>query len=259
MNPWWDGGQIYGYSVADAHRLRAKDGDHLRAELRLENGYLPDNPDPNLSGIEDTGFNGNWWLGSSVMHTLFVKEHNAVVAALRREYPGWGEEALYQTARLVVAALIAKIHTVEWTPAILATKTIELALNGNWSGAPKDWLSQLGVWLIEAHAAKGIVETRPDHHGVPYSLTEEFVSVYRMHPLIPDDYTFHSHSDGSTRSVTMASDGSVLSRLEFPHIQGRNTLGVMRQVGLTDVVYSFGSPTRRITSRTTRIICGTSP
>ena len=30
----------------------------------------------------------------------------------------------------------------------------------------------------------------PDHHGVPYSLTEDFVTVYRMHPLIPDDYRF---------------------------------------------------------------------
>ena len=27
---------------------------------------------------------------------------------------------------------------------------------------------------------------KPENHGVPYSLTEEFVSVYRMHPLLPD-------------------------------------------------------------------------
>ena len=26
----------------------------------------------------------------------------------------------------------------------------------------------------------------PRDHGVPYSLTEEFVSVYRMHSLLPD-------------------------------------------------------------------------
>ena len=28
---------------------------------------------------------------------------------------------------------------------------------------------------------------KPNNHGVPYSLTEEFVSVYRMHSLLPDD------------------------------------------------------------------------
>jgi len=27
---------------------------------------------------------------------------------------------------------------------------------------------------------------KPDNHGIPYSLTEEFVSVYRMHALLPD-------------------------------------------------------------------------
>lgn len=27
---------------------------------------------------------------------------------------------------------------------------------------------------------------KPRDHGVPYSLTEEFVSVYRMHCLLPD-------------------------------------------------------------------------
>ena len=28
---------------------------------------------------------------------------------------------------------------------------------------------------------------KPDNHGIPYSLTEEFVSVYRMHSLMPDN------------------------------------------------------------------------
>lgn len=29
-------------------------------------------------------------------------------------------------------------------------------------------------------------QKKPDNKGVPYSLTEEFVSVYRMHSLLPD-------------------------------------------------------------------------
>ena len=48
-----------------------------------------------------------------------AREHNAVCDALRAEYPQLGEDRIYQIARLVVSALIAKIHTVEWTPAIL--------------------------------------------------------------------------------------------------------------------------------------------
>ena len=52
-------------------------------------------------------------------------------------------------------------------------------------GPPSDWLTQLGIWLIDSHALTGIPKTMPDHNGVPYSLTEDFITVYRMHPLIP--------------------------------------------------------------------------
>jgi alpha-dioxygenase len=39
---------------------------------------------------------------------------------------------------------------------------------------------------IGGPALGGLVGLKePNNHGVPYSLTEEFTSVYRMHPLIP--------------------------------------------------------------------------
>ena len=88
-----------------------------------------------------------------MMHTLFAREHNVLVDALQREYPAWLPERVYDTARLIVSALIAKIHTVEWTPAILATETIRVGLRANWYGAPKDWLSQLGIWLLDKKIA----------------------------------------------------------------------------------------------------------
>src|SRR5690606_37309192 len=38
-----------------------------------------------------------------------------------------------------------------------------------------------------SHALAGIVgSTNPNNHGVAYTLTEEFVAVYRMHPLMRD-------------------------------------------------------------------------
>jgi hypothetical protein len=184
------------------------------------------------------------------MHTLFTREHNTVVGELRRAYPAWDEEKLFQTSRLVIAALIAKIHTVEWTPAILATKTIDIALRTNWYGAPKDWLTQLGIWLFDTHALKGIPESVPDHQSAPYSLTEEFVTVYRMHPLIPDDYAFAHAANGRPKPIQAripptpgkASPGEERTATPtFWQIQGENTLTVMRQVGLTDLAYSFGT------------------
>jgi hypothetical protein len=242
-SPWWDAGQLYGDGPAAERRLREPDGrGGLRAEFRLEDGFLPRSTI--YPELEDTGFNENWWLGLSLMHTLFVREHNTVVGELRRAYPTWGEEELFRTARLVIAALIAKIHTVEWTPAILATETIDMALKGNWYGAPKDWLSQLGVWLVEAHALKGIPETLPDHQVAPYSLTEEFVSVYRLHPLIPDDYLFRDSKTGNSFTVNVPKHEGGTEHTATPtfwQIQGAHTLGVMRQLGLTNAVYSFGT------------------
>jgi alpha-dioxygenase len=43
---------------------------------------------------------------------------------------------------------------------------------------------------------------RSENHGVPYSLTEEFASVYRMHPLLPDSLHLRdiSASPGQNKS-----------------------------------------------------------
>jgi hypothetical protein len=160
---------------------------------------------------------------------LFAREHNVLCEALQREYPDWLPERVYHTARLIVSALIAKIHTIEWTPAILATQAIQIALRSNWYGAPKDWLSQLGIWLLDVHELKGIPQTLPDHHGTPYSLTEEFVSVYRLHPLIPDDYQFFDYETGKPTD-----------KLTFNDIQGVKTDAEMRRLRLHNVLYSFG-------------------
>ncbi len=218
--PWWDGSEVYGDHEASANSLRQ--GPFIKL---TEDRYLSHD----IQGNAVTGFNESWWLGLSMLHTLFAREHNVLCEALLREYPAWDSERVYQTARLIVSALIAKIHTVEWTPAILAAKTIEIGLPANWYGAPKDWRTQLGVWLVDAHALKGIPQTLPNHHGVPYSLTEEFASVYRLHPLIPDDYQFFDHRDGK-----------LIGTHTFTEIQGTRTDDRMRRLKLSNVIYSFG-------------------
>jgi hypothetical protein len=217
--PWWDGSEVYGDTKDKAESLRNE------AFIRLDDGYLP----KDVNGVNVTGFNESWWLGLSMMHTLFAREHNVLCQELLRAYPDWRPERVYQTARLIISALIAKIHTVEWTPAILATKTIAVGLRANWYGAPKDWLSQLGIWLLDAHALKGIPQTLPNHHAAPYSLTEEFASVYRLHPLIPDDFQFFDKETGRPTETRT-----------FDEIQGIDTDDEMRRLRLHNVIYSFG-------------------
>ncbi|GGP76244.1 peroxidase family protein [Streptomyces melanogenes] len=222
VSHWWDGSEVYGSDQDVAKSLREPDGG---AGLRLEEGHLPHG----ANGVPLTGFTDNWWLGLSSMHTLFAREHNTLCEALRREYPQMDEDRIYHTARLIVSALIAKIHTVEWTPAILATKTLDIGMKTNWQGPPKNWLDQLGVWLLEANGRQGIPKTLPDHHGAPYSLTEEFVTVYRMHPLIPDDYELVDHRFGRR-----------IDTLDFTALQGAAAEPLIRKTGLVNTLYSLG-------------------
>ena len=61
----------------------------------------------------------NWWVGLSMFTPLFVNEHNAICDRCKAAHPDWDDTRLFNVARLVNAAVMAKIHSVEWTPAIL--------------------------------------------------------------------------------------------------------------------------------------------
>ena len=43
-------------------------------------------------------------------------------------------DELFEVARLVVAAEIAKIHTIEWTPQLLYDEPLYKGMNANWNG-----------------------------------------------------------------------------------------------------------------------------
>ena len=218
---WWDASEVYGSTPELMASLR--DGPKIRLD---EHGYLP----RDRNGMEITGFNEGWWLGLSIIHTLFAREHNAVCDELRANYKRWSDDRVFNTARLIVSALIAKIHAVEWSTTILSTGPTDLGQKANWNGPPpNDWRTRLGTWAFDAQAGVGIPATKPDHHGVPFSLTEDFVSIYRMHPLIPDDYRFADHRTGKT-----------LHTPTFRDITGEKADDMLRPLGFNNAMYSFG-------------------
>ena len=179
---WWDASQIYGAQTWKTDALKSS------ACPYLQSVHTP-------SGDANTGFFDNWWLGLSLLHELFVKEHNAICDALAAQYPSWSSEHLFQKARLINAALMAKIHTIEWTPAILANPMLEVSMNANWFGLFSDRLIDAIGRLGLNEAFWGIPASGINHHAAPYSLTEEFVAVYRMHSLMPDSITLKSHTN----------------------------------------------------------------
>jgi hypothetical protein len=171
---------------------------------------------------------GNFWVGLGVLHTLFSLEHNAICDRLRAEYRNWSDDELFERARLVNAALMAKIHTVEWTPAIIAHPTTQLAMHANWWGLVGEGVTSRFGRLGSSEVVSGIPGSPTDHHGVPYSLTEEFVAVYRMHPLLPDDYIFRSLLNDSETPLT------------FPDIGALQTRSRLEEFGVDNALYSLG-------------------
>jgi hypothetical protein len=219
---WWDASQIYGSEQATADRLRS----HIDGKMHIdENGFLP----LNEHGNDDVGFPGTWWLGLSMLHTLFVKEHNTICDHLKQHYPDWSDEDLFDHARLINAALLAKIHTVDWTPAILPHPATAFALNANWYGVLGKDIKRILGRIGDGELLSGIIGSETDHHSAPYYLTEEFVSVYRMHPLIPDELEFYAHQTGQ-----------FLVKKKFSDVFGKRTRSFMQEVAMPDLFYSFG-------------------
>jgi hypothetical protein len=252
---WWDASQLYGYDETSKKRVKrdAKDPARLLLEpvAGISGGYLPvlqagDPIQPQWMGQEAAGFPDNWTIGMSFYHNLFAREHNSFVEEFRKqaaEKPNQDSglrnpaaptkviankdvtpEELFTAARLVVSAMIAKIHTTEWTPQLLYNDPLYKGMNANWNGLlgtadpeVSKALSDIVVeefgkstdvvkstqWYSVFASGPGIFGlgsqvpgydiTKPEstnggvnHFGSPFNFPEEFVTVYRLHSLIPD-------------------------------------------------------------------------
>ncbi len=253
---WWDASEIYGYDDTSRQRVKRDPADPARLLLvpvpgKPGPGYLPvfgpsDPINPEWAGQEATAFPDNWTVGLSFLTNLFAREHNSFVSEFRRvaaqkpnadcglrdpadpkqviRYRDVTPDELFEIARLVVAAEIAKIHTIEWTPQLLYNEPLYLGMNGNWNGllgaqggllskalsdvvakkfGKSKEVSKATQWYSVFASGPGILGlgskvggydiTNPkytnggvNHFGSPFNFPEEFVSVYRLHPLVPD-------------------------------------------------------------------------
>src|SRR5262245_1805982 len=274
VTAWWDASQIYGYDEISRRRVKRAADDPAklllapvgqRAGAGERQGYLPlleasDPKNPQWAGQEAVAFPDNWTIGMSFYHTVFAREHNLFVSAFRTQaattpdadsglrgparpdqvirYRDVTADELFEVARLVVSAEIAKIHTTEWTPQLLYDEPLFLGMNANWSGLFRGRelvqaaLEQITVnnfgkstdvkkatqWYSVFASGPGIfglgnrvyaddaifaaynpaktdlwslknpdhVNGGTNHFGSPFNFPEEFVTVYRLHTMVPD-------------------------------------------------------------------------
>lgn len=229
VTAWWDGSQLYGSDKDTQYALRS----HERGQLTMDprTGNLPVAED----GVERTGFRRNWWLGLSMLHTLFAKEHNAICDRLHATYPDWSDDRLFDTARLINAAVMAKIHTVEWTPAILPNRSLNSAMNSNWYGLLTNLLRKKNQRKTKAPiniadpVAGGLVGNARADFGVPYSLTREFLSVYRLHSLLPESVDLYALGSKQPKET-----------LPLANLRQRASHEITSRNSMAQLFYSFG-------------------
>lgn len=242
---WWDASQIYGSDQATCDRLRtAADGrllpdgklylEGVDGRADLSHGFFRANP---ATGILDSGFTRNMWVGLATEHLLLARHHNWVCGQLKRRYPEhpWTSDQLYGVARLIVAGIQAKIHTDEWTAAMLPNDKVVLGLNTNIYGLIETKLKPSGErrlcspWVPKHPVLGGLIGGARDNHGVRHGFSEEFVSVYRLH-------------EGLVEHLEILAVGDVRPREIVPlaATRGKAAGHLLRKHGLATLLHSIG-------------------
>jgi len=126
---WIDASNVYGSDATRASALRSNDGS---GQLKTSAGnLLPFNTGglPNAGGSSDALFlagdvRANEQAALSVMHTLFMREHNRLAQRIAAEHPELGGEEIYQRARRIVAGEIQAITYKEFLPVLLGPNVL---------------------------------------------------------------------------------------------------------------------------------------
>lgn len=192
---WWDASAVYGTTPAQMRRTRTFEGGEV-VELALTgvlpSGRAPHEGAPTCAGLGSdpglifmAGDQLNSYLGVVLLQSLFLKEHNRVARAIVAAHPRWSDETVFQRARITVAAIQAKIHTIDWTRALLNTKTLDIGMRANWYGLLGKTIKERFGLHTGVRLLSGVVglPKGPTDHGVAYSFTEDFAAVRAPSPM----------------------------------------------------------------------------
>ena len=140
----------------------------------------------------------------------------------------WDDERLFQQARLVNAALLAKIHTVEWSTAILPAKITITALRTNWYGLARQAAERLHRDQRQRPARRhSRVADRSPRHAV---LADRGVRL-----RLP-----HAHADAGRLHHQVGEDRRRARPLQLPELSGRAGVELLQRIDQADLFYSFG-------------------
>lgn len=204
---WLDISSLYGSTPDVANALRShKNGKLLTQEIQARGtkkkaSYLPFNsmnvPTRTRPGLDsknlfaggDPRTNEDWMMLG--VHTLLLREHNRLCDILLKQNPGWDDEQIYQTVRLIMSAKYA-----------LMANSYQMAY---WSDQ-MPWPRDDGFPLYRQMSGKGPLEISPANtypwplvtkNGKPMTVSAEMAVVYRFHEFIISSFPIKDASNGT--------------------------------------------------------------
>ena len=223
---WWDASQIYG---ADAGDGGESCGRRSAASSGIEpTGLLPTDPE---TGLSFTGFTDNWWIGLAMLHTLFTQEHNYLCDLLAHEHPDWNDDQLFGQCTADQLRADGEDPHRRVDACDRAAPDHREGHAGRLERASPARSSRTRCSSSTTRRSRAASsDRRRIITAAPYSLTEEFVAVYRMHPLIPDEVAFHS-----------LATGGLVEKQPLTELAGRKTPAIAERLTMPDLFYSFGT------------------
>lgn len=196
LSSYIDGNNVYGASLEDEQKLRDYRGGRLRISKIHSQEFLPLNPnDTSCQLPRDSpmkcflGGDGraNEVTDLTILHTLWLREHNRIARKLARMNPAWNDEAVYQETKRIVIAEMQHIIYNEFLPMLLGPRAMshfKLSLNNQHT---KSYNPEIDATIVNEFAA----------------------AAFRLHTLVPGWLNFHD--------VTKADkiQGQVLLRNQF--------------------------------------------
>eukprot|EP00118_Oscarella_pearsei_P002109 m.9557 g.9557 ORF g.9557 m.9557 type:complete len:629 (+) comp21431_c0_seq3:121-2007(+) len=168
-----DTSHIYGHTLERQAALREHKDGRMKTQIIKGEEWPPSVKDAPVDMIKsvDISEEENFALGHPffglfpgllAFSTIWIREHNRVVALLRKDHPNWDDERLYQTARMINFVTQIRITVNEYV----------VQLGGGYFKFVFDPVLMHGT-------------------GMPFGsnrISAEFNLVYHWHPILPDVY-----------------------------------------------------------------------
>lgn len=122
ISSFLDLSSVYGETDGRAKALRVLKNGKLKVSqgdmLPFNTEGLENAPSSSSSFFVAGDFRANEHIGLTTVHIIWLREHNLLCESLKRDFPKWGDERLYQMARKINSMNFQRVVIEEFYPAI---------------------------------------------------------------------------------------------------------------------------------------------